>query len=113
MTRWHSSYRRLAGWLVDSQRTPSTGPSRQPARTDGWVLCIPALGKTFQRVLGIGERRCSINRAEVGRDRPAFFPRDILQTVAYLMHNAELHLGLGKHCLDGLGEPFQAIDTRD
>ena len=27
------------------------------------------------------------------------------------MHNTELHLGLGKHRLDRLGEPFEAIDT--
>ena len=63
-------------------------------------------------MLGVWQRRRSINRAEVGRDRPALFPRDILQTVD-LRHNPELHLGLGKHRLDGLGEPLQAIDTRD
>src|SRR5205085_6351300 len=83
-TRWHSSYRQHAGWLVDSQRTPSTGPSR-PASSDSWQgTWVPAVGKTLQGLLRIRQGGGTVDRPQVGRHGPAFFPRNILETIVDL-----------------------------
>src|SRR5262249_60271344 len=89
------------GWIL--KESGQAIPVAEPAGADGWVLGAPAVGKTLQGLLRIRQGGGTIDRPEVGRHGPALFPRDILQTVAYLMNNTELHLGLGKHRLDRLG----------
>jgi hypothetical protein len=84
-----------------------------PQCRNGGVFLIPSLGKGSHFPPGFFFCGGTVNGLKILRHLLAFFPAYIVQTGPHQMHDAQLHLRLGKHRLDSLREAFQPVNTGD
>ena len=97
--------------VIEEDRQPL--PIRPPTRADGGILRIPALRETLQGLLGLGQCRRGIDGSQVRGHCLALLPGNVLQRVAQLVHDAQLHLGPREDRLDRLGQPLEPIHAGD
>ena len=88
-------------------------PVLAPRPVDHRVAVVPDLTKAGQLALGFLRRGRPVNLLEVGGHRLAVLVADILQRGAHLVDDAQLHLGLGIHRLDGLGKTREPVHAGD
>jgi hypothetical protein len=98
-------------WIVKEHRQAI--PVSEPARADGGVLGVPAVGEALQGLLRSREGRGTIDGSQVRRHGPALFPGHIFETIAHLMDNTQLHLRVRKHRLNRLRQSLQPVDARN
>src|SRR5439155_13413855 len=88
-------------------------PVGEPARADGGVLGVPAVGEALEGLLRSREGRGTRDGSQVRRHGPALFPRHIFETIAHLMDNTPLHLRVRTHRLKSLRQSLQPVDARN
>ena len=87
------------------------GPVRLPGTDSYRVFVSPSFTQLNQVHFSLFSCCRLIDKLQVGHKRLAVFPGDVLQTVANLVDDAALHLGLREDGLDGLAETVQPVNT--
>ena len=99
-------------WWVVKERCQAA-PVAPPQLANRQIVRIPLDFKLTQAQLGLLSRSGLVDTAQVSRHLWAALPRDVVQTVAHHVHDAQLHYGLGEHCFDGIWEALEPIDAGD